>query len=79
MRRPQPEPRAHADDGGDVRPLQTASDDPRFALLVARLSARLRPVCTGWDDAEFEALVHQIARMKVRWGEAYRSDAFRAD
>ena len=52
--------------------------DPRFALLVAELAERLRPACAGWDDAMFEALVRQIARRKVLWGEAYRAEAWRA-
>ena len=58
---------------GDNAPVNgTAPDDPRIALLVADLVRRLRPVCRDWDDAEFEALVHRIAQMKVRWAEAKR-------
>jgi hypothetical protein len=53
--------------------------DPRYALFVAHLAARLRPVCAGWDEAEFQALVQRIARMKVRWGDAYRPWPIRAD
>lgn len=46
--------------------------DPRFAQLVARLGERLRPVCAGWDEDRFQALVLRIARMKAQWGELDR-------
>ena len=49
--------------------------DPRFALLVADLATRLRPVCQGWDEDDFQALLRQIARLKVHWGDAYRPAA----
>ena len=44
--------------------------DPRIALLVADIARRLQRACRDWDDAEFEALVHRIAQIKVRWAEA---------
>jgi hypothetical protein len=43
--------------------------DPRLALVVAELRRRLRPVCRDWADPEFEALVHRIARTKLRWAD----------
>jgi hypothetical protein len=46
--------------------------DPRFALLAATLAERLRPVCAGWEDARFQVLVRQIARLKLQWGDAER-------
>jgi hypothetical protein len=56
---------------GEGSPLDA---DPRYALLVSRLADRLRPACPEWDDVVFSALVHSIAQMKVRWGDAYRTD-----
>ena len=53
--------------------------DPRFPLLVAQVADRLRPVCRDWDESRFQALVRQVARVKVRWGEAYRPGARRTD
>lgn len=44
--------------------------DPELAHLVDELRSRLRPVCRDWKEAEFEALVHVIARSKVRWARA---------
>ena len=57
----------------------TVDGDPRFALLVAQIAQRLRPVCAGWDEPRFQALVQQIARTKVQWGDADRGGAPRAD
>lgn len=75
-----PERRAHT---GDVTiegmRSQPRDDDPRFALLVARITERLRPVCAGWDEAEFEELVLQIALKKAQWGELDRIVAHRDD
>ncbi len=51
-----------------------ASDDSRVAPLAADLRRRLRAVCRDWDDAEFEAMVQQIARRKARWSEAELGD-----
>ena len=39
----------------------------RLARLVAEVGARLRPVCGAMPPAEFDALVRDIARMKLRW------------
>jgi hypothetical protein len=66
-----PPERARA--GGADRPgdgTSTGPANPGLARQVAELSARLRPVCQDWGEAEFEALVLHIARMKVRWAEA---------
>ncbi len=46
--------------------------DPRFAQLVADLAERLRPACAQWDEVAFQTLVRRIARLKLRWGDAYR-------
>jgi hypothetical protein len=43
--------------------------DGRLAALVLDVRRRLRPVCVDWGEAEFEALVHRIARTKLRWVE----------
>jgi hypothetical protein len=44
-----------------------APGDARFDHLLAELRVRLRPACRGWHDAEFETLVHNVARVKFRW------------
>ena len=41
--------------------------EARLARLVAEIGARLRPVCSAMPPAEFDALVRDIARMKLRW------------
>ncbi len=48
----------------------TGDADPRLARHVAELRTRLRPVCREWREPEFEALLHRIARTKVRWDDA---------
>jgi hypothetical protein len=35
--------------------------------LVPDLRRRLRPACQDWSEADFEALVQRIARIKRRW------------
>ena len=55
------------------RPTGPAPDeDARIALRAADVAARLRPVCTGWDEERFQHLVRQVTRVKIRWGETYR-------
>lgn len=57
-----PPPRAHtARIGAHVEP------EVRLARLVTEVGARLRPVCSAMPPAEFDALVRDIARMKLRW------------
>lgn len=56
--------------GGDPHGMMTESS---VARLMAEISARLGPVCRGWDAAEFEAVVREIARRKLRWGDGPRS------
>jgi hypothetical protein len=48
--------------------------DSQLALLVAELRERLRPACRDWEEADFEALVQRIARLKVRWARAAYPD-----
>ena len=48
-------------------PTGGAPGDARFDRLLVELRTRLRPVCRGWQDAEFETLVHDVARVKFRW------------
>lgn len=31
-------------------------------------------MCGDWEEVEFEALVQQIARMKLRWADLDRED-----
>ena len=52
--------------------------DPRFVSLVAQVARRLRPSCAEWEEQEFQALVRRIARMKVRWDDAFCPDASRS-
>lgn len=42
----------------------------RLARLTADIAARLRPVCAAMPPADFDALVNDIARLKLRWAEA---------
>jgi hypothetical protein len=44
--------------------------DGRIAGLAADLRGRLALVCRDWDEADFEALVQQMARTKARWTDA---------
>lgn len=48
--------------------------DPRIARFADDLRERLRHVCGDWEEVEFEALVQQIARMKLRWADLDRED-----
>lgn len=41
---------------------------------VVELAERLRPVCAGWDEARFVALVCRIAELKRRWTERYDTE-----
>jgi len=50
--------------------------DPRIAAVSARLAERLRPICVGWDEARFEALVQRMARVKLRWSTEYETDSY---
>jgi hypothetical protein len=49
-------------------------EQERLAEMRAALSARLRGVCDGMDPSEFDALVTQIAKFKIRWGESLMYD-----
>ena len=49
--------------------------DPRLAAISAGLAERLRPICAGWDEARFEALVQQMARVKLRWSTSYETES----
>ena len=42
----------------------------RLTRVKADVAARLRPVCADLPTAEFDALVNDIARLKVRWAAA---------
>jgi hypothetical protein len=42
--------------------------------LVRRIAARLRPVCPNTPDDEFRRLVHDVARVKLK----YDGDQFAA-
>jgi hypothetical protein len=42
----------------------------RLARLTADIATRLLPVCAAMPPAAFDALVEDIARLKLRWVEA---------
>jgi len=42
----------------------------QLARLTADIAARLRPVCAAMEPATFDALIQDIARLKLRWAEA---------
>lgn len=50
-------------DGSD----RTSAD---FQALRQSISIRLRKVCDGMSEEEFDALVLKIATFKTRWGES---------
>jgi hypothetical protein len=43
-------------------------DDPRHALLARDVASRLSRVCGHLSREEFDQLVHDICRVKLRWG-----------
>ena len=43
--------------------------EERLAALIADVAARLRPACAHMSDAEFSAMVRDIALMKFRFAE----------
>jgi hypothetical protein len=58
------------DGTGDGTVAGPAGADPRLARHVAELRTRLGLVCRAWREPEFEALLHRIARTKMRWDDA---------
>jgi hypothetical protein len=46
-----------------------APPEVRLSRLTADIAVRLKPVCDGMPAAEFDALVQDIARVKLRWSE----------
>ena len=46
--------------------------EERLAALIADVAARLRPACAHMSDAEFSAMVRDIALMKFRFAEIER-------
>ena len=48
--------------------------EARIELFANDVRSRIRPVCTHWDEDEFEVLVQRIAQMKLRWTETGRGD-----
>ena len=41
----------------------------RLARLTDDIAARLRPACAAMPPAAFDALVEDIARLKLRWAD----------
>jgi len=48
-------------------PPLTASADPRYEALRVDVAARLRHVCAHMTPEQFDAMVHDICLMKIRW------------
>ncbi len=76
---PEPLPRGQGEPGragwGTARPARAdGPGDPQLARLAADLRTRLRPICCGWSDDAFEALVDDMARRKARWAADERAD-----
>lgn len=42
-------------------------DDVRLRALKADISARLKAVCADWPEDEFEAMVHRLAGITLKY------------
>jgi hypothetical protein len=65
--RPLPPEHRSAGAGGAPTTRDAERCEARLERLAADLRVRLRPVCRDWSDADFEALVRDVARFKARW------------
>ncbi len=45
-------------------------EEQKLAEMRAAVAARLRHVCDGMSEGEFEMLVTRIAAFKIKWGES---------
>ena len=45
-------------------------EEQKLSELKAAVAARLRHVCEGMNENEFQALVDQIVHFKIKWGES---------
>lgn len=59
---------------GDAWTRERRVVDPRVTLYADDVRQRLRHICCDWSERDFEDLVRQIARMKVRWHDLDRAD-----
>ena len=57
----------------DWTPMRRVTDG-RIAFVADDIRHRLAPICSHWSERDFESLVQQIARMKVRWMQLERAD-----
>lgn len=48
----------------------TTHYEQKLVEVKAAVAARLKHVCGGMDNSEFDALVTQIASFKIKWGES---------
>ena len=62
-----PTPQAHPSFPVTSSVTRHVEPEVRLARLTADVAARLRPVCGAMPPAEFDALVRDIALMKLRW------------
>jgi hypothetical protein len=53
------------------------SPDPRILPLLDDLELRLRPVLGDMPTPAFNALVHDIAALKLRWADEHRGGNLR--
>ena len=70
------EPMMSPQDFARVTPAYTPAVDRhlapevRSARLTADVAARLRPACAAMPPADFDALVDDLGRLKLRWADA---------
>jgi hypothetical protein len=48
-------------------PFDVPPDDPRIDALTPELARRLRPVCVSMPAEQFDAMLREIARTRLRW------------
>ena len=52
------------------RPDTHRHEDEKLSEMRAAVANRLKGVCDGMDQAEFDALVLRISEFKIKWGES---------
>jgi hypothetical protein len=65
-------PTREGDDRRRSKPSTRAVRAAELEQLVAEIGARIRPVCSHMSDGEFDALVLDMARMRLRFRELER-------
>jgi hypothetical protein len=52
------------------RPEIRRHEDEKLSEMRVAVAARLKRVCDGMSEQEFDALVLQISQFKIKWGES---------